>query len=163
MGKKILVFVIAGLLTSGLVFSHGVQTGNISGVVRTSGGGSLPGVIILLKSPALELPEVEAVTNASGMFGFVLLPPGTYELTFIFSGLKHVEQKGISVSAGESVTLDIELPLRAEDEAVLVEGESPGKAEERVVISEVRLKLWRQGLLALVLKPFFKQPNSLPL
>jgi hypothetical protein len=163
MGKKLIVFVIAALLMSGFVFAQAVQTGNISGIVKTPEGSALPGVIVLLRSPALDLPEIEAVTNPSGMYGFACLPPGTYEMTFIFSGLKHVEQSGIAVGAGESVCLDVHLPLRAEDEAVVVEGDIPVKNSQQVIISEIRLKLWRQGLLALVLKSFFKQPNSLPL
>jgi hypothetical protein len=163
MGKKILVFVIAGLLTAGFAFSQAAKTGSISGFVKAPGGNALSGVIVLLRSPALDLPEIEAVTTASGMYGFALLPPGIYELTFIFSGLKHVEQGGIVISAGESVSLDIQLPLRAADEDVLVEGEVPDNGKKLILISEIRTKLWRQGLLALVLKSFFKQPNSLPL
>jgi len=163
MGKKILMILISGMLMTGFVFCQVDKTGNISGIVRTPEGSALSGVIVLLRSPALDLPEIEAVTNASGMYGFACLPPGVYEVTFIFSGLKHVEQGGIAVSAEESVSLNIELPLRAADEAVVVEGEIPAEGERQMIISEIRSKLWRQGLLALVLKSFYKQPNSLPL
>ncbi|UCE43094.1 MAG: carboxypeptidase regulatory-like domain-containing protein [Candidatus Aminicenantes bacterium] len=163
MGKKILLFLIAGLMIAGFAFSEASQTGTISGVVRTPEGSALPGVIVLLRSPAFDLPEIEAFTNASGMYGFAGLSPGTYELTFIFSGLKHVEQRGIVVSAGESVSLNIDLPLRAKDEAVVVEGDFPNESNQRITIHEINLRLLRRGLFALVLGSLFNQPNSLPL
>jgi len=147
----------------GLAFSQASQTCTISGVVRTSEGNALPGVIVLLRSPVLDLPEIEAVTNASGMYGFPCLSPGTYELMFIFAGLQHVEQRGIVVSAGESISWDMELPLRAKDEAVVVEGDVPEEIHKRISVSETHLKLLRRALFVLVLRSFFNQPNSLPL
>ncbi len=117
MGKNVFLFIIAGLMTAGFAFFQASQTGTISGVVRTHEGDPLPGVIVLCKSPALDLPEIEAVTSVSGVYGFPRLSPGTYELMFIFAGLRHVERKGIAVLAGGSVSLDIDLPLRAKDES----------------------------------------------
>jgi hypothetical protein len=163
MGKKVLMILIAGMLISGLAFSQIDQTCSISGVVRTPERGALSGVIVLLKSPVLDLPEVEAVTNASGMYGFPCLSPGTYELTIIFSGLQHVDLKGIVVSEGESVTLDIDLPLRAKDEAVLVEGDLPKLGYERILTPGIRISMFYRGSFTLVLKSFFYQPTSLPL
>ena len=155
MSKRALVFSIAGLMIAGFAFSQASQTCTISGVVRTPEGNAFPGVIVLLRSPALVLPEIEAVTNASGMYGFPCLSPGTYELTFIFAGLQHVEQKGIVVSAGGSVSLDIDLPLRAKDETVVVEGDFPKESHQRITISEIRQRLFRLGLFALILRSYF--------
>ena len=163
MGKKVLTFIIAGLMIAGFAFAQANQTCAISGVVRTPEGGALRGIIVLLRSPSLELPEIEAITNASGMYGFPCLSPGTYELTFIFAGLKHVKQTGIVVSAGESVSLDIDLPLRAKDETVVVEGDLPKENHRWIAIPEIRLRLYCQGLFALVIRSVFNHPNSLPL
>jgi hypothetical protein len=163
MGKKILVFLIAGLMTAGFAFSQANQTCSISGVVRAPGGNPLSGVIVLLKSSVLDLPEIETVTNVSGMYGFACLSPGTYELTLIFSGLQHIEKSGIVVSQGESVLLDIELPLRAKNESVVVEGDIPKEGHQQIKISEIHLRLFRRGLMALVLRSLFNHPNSLPL
>lgn len=155
MSKRALVFSIAGLMIAGFAFSQASQTCTISGVVRTPEGSAFPGVIVLLRSPALVLPEIEAVTNASGMYGFPCLSPGTYELTFIFAGLQHVKQRGIVVSAGGSVALDIDLPLRAKDETVVVEGDFPKESPQRIGILNIRLRLFRLGLFALILRSYF--------
>ncbi len=163
MGKKAFTFIIAGLVVAGFAFAQANQTGAISGVIRTPEGSALSGIIVLLKSPSLDLPEIEAITNASGMYGFPCLSPGIYELTIIFSGLKHVTRSGIVVSAGESVSLDIRLPLRAKDETVVVEGDLPDGNPQWMTIPEVRLRLYCQGLFALVIRSVFNHPNSLPL
>jgi len=155
MDKKVISFFIAGLMIAGFAFSQASQTCAISGIVRTPEGDSLPGIIVLLKSPTLDLPEIEAVTNASGMYGFPCLSQGTYELTFIFAGLQHVVQSGIVVSAGESISWDIDLPLRAKDETVVVEGDFPKERHQRITIPEIRLSLYCRGLFTLVLRSFF--------
>jgi hypothetical protein len=163
MGKRVLIFFIAGLMIAGFAFSQASQTCSISGVVRTPEGDTLPGIIVLLRSSVLDLPEIETVTNASGMYGFPCLSPGTYELTFIFAGLQHVEKGGIIVSTGESISWDIDLPLRAKDETVVVEGNFPKERHQRISVSEIRLRLYCRGFFALVLRSIFNHPNSLPL
>jgi hypothetical protein len=128
MGKKVLSFIIAGLMAAGFVFSSSTQaglTGSIGGMVRTVEGESVPGVIVLLKSPALVLPEIEDVTNAAGIYRFVNLSPGTYELIFILEGLQHIVRKGIVISAGKALSLDVDLTLRALGQTIVVEGDAP--------------------------------------
>ncbi len=127
MRKKIFVFILAGLMAAGFVFSRtqAGMTGSIGGIVRTPEGDALPGVIVLLKSPALVLPEIEAVTNAAGMYRFVSLSPGMYELIFILEGLQQVVRKGIIISAGRAISLDIHLTLWAAEQAIIVEGDAP--------------------------------------
>jgi hypothetical protein len=95
--------------------------------VKTPEGDSLPGVIVLLKSPSLILPEVEDVTNAAGMYRFQDLSPGIYELTFILEGFRKIVRKNIDISVGVTVSLDIDHSLRASDEIVIVEGKEPIK------------------------------------
>ena len=152
MGKRILMFFITGLVMAGLAFSLPAQTGTISGVVRTPEGDTLRGVIVLLKSPALDLRELEAITNASGMYGFPCLPTGTYELTVVLKGLQQIVRKGIVVSAGGAVSLDMDLPLRAPEETVVVEGKAPERKYDELVFT---LRLCRQALFSLALKSFF--------
>lgn len=125
MGKKCCIFLLAALILAGLVFSQAGLTGSINGVVKTPEGAPFPGVIVLLRSPALVIPEVEAVSNQAGVFRFPGLSPGVYELSFIVRGLETYVRKGIVVSAGKTVSLDFDLPLRAAGEAVVVEGRAP--------------------------------------
>lgn len=127
MGKKIIVFFIIGFWLVGFSFSRSSQTGSINGVVKTPEGDSLPGVIVLLKSPTLILPEIEDITNAAGMYRFKNLLPGVYELTFILAGFQKIVKKDIEISSGTTVSFNIDHTLRASDEIVIVEGKEPIK------------------------------------
>ena len=121
MGKKIIVFFITGIVLAGFAYSQAGYTGSIHGIVKTPEGDSLPGVIVLLKSPSLFLPEIEDITNAAGMYRFKDLPPGVYEVTFILAGFQKIEKKDVYIYSGTTVSLDIDHTLRARDEAVIVE------------------------------------------
>jgi hypothetical protein len=127
MGKKIIIFFIIGIWLSGFAFSKPGQNGSINGIVKTPEGDSLPGVIVLLKSPSLILPEIEDVTNAAGMYRFIDLPPGVYELTFILAGFQKIVKKDIKISPGTTVSFNIDHALRASDVTVIVEGKEPIK------------------------------------
>lgn len=127
MGKKIIVFFITGIMLAGVVFSRAETKGSISGIVKTPEGDSLPGVIVLLRSPSLFLPEIEDITNAAGMYRFKELPPGVYELTFILDGFRTIVKKDVHVYKGTSVSLNIDHTLRARDETIIVEGKEPRK------------------------------------
>jgi hypothetical protein len=127
MGKKITVFIISGIFLAGIAFSQSLHTGTIQGVVKTPEGVSVPGVIVLLKSPQMVLPEFEDVTNAAGMYKFHNLSPGVYEMTFILAGFQKIVKKDITIAAGTTVSLDIDHKLRATSETVVVEGKEPRK------------------------------------
>src|SRR6476619_3980857 len=56
---------------------------SITGTVSDESGGVLPGVTVTATSPALQLPQVSAVTDATGDYQLRGLPaPGVYHLTY---------------------------------------------------------------------------------
>ena len=50
----------------------------IEGRVTDETGGALPGVTVTLKSPALQAPQLETVSDDAGRYRFARLPGGTY-------------------------------------------------------------------------------------
>ncbi len=129
MRKRLILFGLVFSLVTAVIYPRTVQTGSLTGVVRMPDGEPLAGVIVLLKGPALIIPEIEAVSNKAGVYSFAALSPGTYELSFLIKGLEKVVRKGIVITAGGTVSLDIDLPLTAPREAVLVEAEDPAKVQ----------------------------------
>ena len=127
MGKKIIVFFITAIWLAGFAFSQSGQIGSISGIVKTPEGDSLPGVIVLLKSPSIFLPEIEDITNATGMYRFQDLSPGIYELTFILEGFQKIVKKDVVVTGKMAVLVDVDHTLRARDVSVVVEEKEPIK------------------------------------
>lgn len=81
-------------------------TGRIVGKVSDPEGQALPGATVTGTSPALQGSRV-AVTDASGAFRLLNLPPGTYQVTAALEGYSTVEQPDIRIGIDRTVTLDL--------------------------------------------------------
>jgi hypothetical protein len=135
MRKQPFIYCLAFLVISAMAYAHADQTGSITGVVRTPDGEPLAGVIVLLKGPALIIPEIEVVSNKAGVYSFSGLSPGTYELSFFIRGMERIVHEGVAVSADAIVTLDVNLKWMAPSESVVVEAEVPDSVQTRTLES----------------------------
>lgn len=77
---------------------------SISATVVDKTGGVVPNAKAVLKNEASGITR-ETVTNASGVFNFPAVPPGTYTVTVSFTGLQTWEAKGIVLNQGASAAL----------------------------------------------------------
>ncbi len=115
-----LLTALAGLLTMLLLVptSALAQDGTIEGMVTDAETEEpLPGVNVIIS----EL-QVGAATTGEGTYAITGVPPGDYTLTATFVGYEDFEQE-VSVTEGETVTLDIALaPSVAELAELVVEG-----------------------------------------
>ena len=111
----------------GLVFlpaAAWAQSG-ISGVVRDSSGGVLPGVTVEAASPALIEKVRSVVTDDRGLYRIVDLRPGPYTVTFTLPGFTTFRRTGIDLRAEFTATVDAELAVGALEETITVSGEAP--------------------------------------
>ncbi|HPW16776.1 MAG TPA: TonB-dependent receptor [Candidatus Aminicenantes bacterium] len=119
---------LSGLLFLGFVLIVGaqVQTGNMSGLVLdNSDGAPLPGVGVVIASPALMTQQISTVTSDKGYYRFPALPPGEYKVTFELQGFNVLVREGIRVAVGETTPLNVKLEASAVEEQVVVTGEAP--------------------------------------
>ena len=99
-------------------------TGDIHGVITDESAAVLPGVTVTLKGRTVAgTPSV--VTNEGGVYRFLNLSPGTYELTAELQGFASSHQQAIVVSLGATTELDIMLKVSAQSETVTVTAQSP--------------------------------------
>src|SRR5215471_10662524 len=91
------------LLASAAVFAQGVQTGTVRGVVKDDQGLAMPGVTVTVTSPALQGPRT-AVTDSTGGYTFLNLPPGVYSVKYELSNFATVERQS-NVALGLTVEL----------------------------------------------------------
>ncbi len=110
-------------LSAGTV--SGQQASSIIGQVRDTSGAVLPGVTVTATSPALQVPEVTTVTDASGEYRLTPLPIGTFTVVYTLSGFQTVRREDIRLTVGFVARVDIELPVGALAETVTVSGQSP--------------------------------------
>jgi hypothetical protein len=104
--------------------SQGVQTGTVSGTVRSSDNMTLPGVTVTVTSPALQ-GEREAVSDTNGVYYLGVLPPGSYRVTFAIPGFEPVLRENVAVSAGAIVDVGATLSLARVAESVTVTAKAP--------------------------------------
>ncbi len=109
----------------GTAWAQSVGSGTIHGIVKDESGGTLPGVTATLTSPALQLPQVVAVTDQAGSYRFVDLPPGTYRLRLELSGFATSIRDELILTLGFVARVDETLKVGQLSEAITVSGQSP--------------------------------------
>jgi hypothetical protein len=125
MVKKLSMFFVAMLIIAAVSFGQSVQTGAINGKVTDQEGTVLPGITIILKSPALVVPQMTTVSNNAGVYRFPALPPGIYEVTFMLEGMNTIVRKDIVVNLGKSAEVDVSMALKTQEETIIVSGKAP--------------------------------------
>jgi hypothetical protein len=110
------------LVASGL--SAQTRTGSISGTVRDATSQVLPGVSVTLEGPSLVTAQVTTSSDA-GLYRFINLPPGTYDIRAELSGFQTITLQEIRVDIARNTPVDISMQLATVAETVTVIGESP--------------------------------------
>src|SRR5690349_6060886 len=113
---KRLIFVILLLLVPTWAAAQGL--GTISGVVKDASGAVLPGVTVEVASPALIEKMRTAVTNESGQYTVVSLPPGIYSATFTLPGFSTTKRDGIEMLANFTAQINAEMKVGGVAETV---------------------------------------------
>ena len=95
-----------------------VDRATLSGVVKDSGGGILPGATVTVTNLATNLESHQQTTEAGG-YQVVNLIPGRYRMDVELSGFKKSSQV-ITLEVGQRARLDVELPVGSFSETVTV-------------------------------------------
>ena len=98
---------------------------SVAGSTRDSSGAALPGVTVEASSPALIEKVRATVSDSSGLYRIVNLPPGTYSVTFSLPGFNQVKRDGIELTGSFTAQIDGELAVGGVTETLTVTGASP--------------------------------------
>ncbi len=93
--------------------------GRISGYVRDPSGAVVPGANVTAVSAEQQLVRTTQ-SDDTGFYNLLAMPPGTYQITVEASGFEKQVQRGVSLTLGESLRLDVELKLGAVQAEVTV-------------------------------------------
>ncbi len=113
----------ASLALPALAFGQGGDS-SIRGTVTDDSGAVLPGVTITATSPAL-ISAATAVSDSSGTYRLLNLPPGDYVLEASLSGFATSRQEGILVRASTNIGVDVVLAISGVEETITVTAETP--------------------------------------
>ena len=121
MRQKLFVLATIGLLCAPIA-AFAQQTGSVVGRVTASDGSALPGVTVEARADVLPSPRI-TVTGATGDYRLPALPPGSYTLKFVLSGMQTVTREA-AVPLGQELSIDIVLSVAGVTEAVTVRAEA---------------------------------------
>jgi hypothetical protein len=98
---------------------------SISGLVRDSSGGVLPGVTVEASSPVLIEKTRTATSDANGRYTISDLRPGAYRVTFTLPGFRTVVRDGVELAGTQVATVNGDLSVGGVQETITVSGETP--------------------------------------
>ena len=133
------------LLGAALSVSAQITTGNVSGTVKDSQGGVVPGATVSLLSETKGTRIGPVTTNETGIYVIPNVTADTYTVEISMDGFKTVKREGVKVSGGERVgvpALTLEVGGAAETvnvtaEAALVQSQS---AERSFAVSTEQIE-----------------------
>ena len=99
-------------------------TGELTGRVTDAANAVIPGVTITVRGAESGLVRT-ALTNESGDYFFLQLPPGRYTVEAELAGFKKIERPDVVVGVGTRQTLPFQLEVGAITEVLLVSGATP--------------------------------------
>lgn len=99
-------------------------TGTITGRVLDDQGAAVPGASITATSPSTGFTRT-VVSDAEGVYRLSALTVGQFDLVVELAGFASVERKGVTVSVGQTLTLDFSMKVAAVAETITVTGEAP--------------------------------------
>ena len=135
--------------------------GQIEGTVTDASGAVVPGAKIEIANDNTGYKR-SSVTDASGFYRFPLLPLGAYTVTVQASGFDPVTRKIASLSAGQSIPVDVALSVNASNTIVTVTDAAPVIEPSRTDLGSTISSSLVQNLALVSRNPYnfiLNQPN----
>src|SRR5262250_1545593 len=107
-----------GVCNAGLL-AQTAAVGRIAGSVRDSSGAVIPAVSVTARDLRTGV-QTETSTNETGDYRFLSLQVGTYSIKAAHPGFQSVEKPDLRVVVGETLTVNLELPVGSQTQVVTV-------------------------------------------
>ena len=125
--KQIAVLLFAAVLAAPItLMAQSATSASITGRVTDDSGAAMPNVAVTVTSPALQVPQVTATTDADGAYRVLDLPaPGVFKVTYSLTGFQTYIRDGLNLSVGFSARVDATMKLGRVEQTIEVVGASP--------------------------------------
>lgn len=110
-------------------------TGAIVGTVKDQSGAVIPGAEVIVKNVGTGETRTVSSTEA-GRYSAPFLVPGNYEVTARATGFTEVITKDLRLEVGQTLTADVEMPVKAGQESVTVTSEAALVETEKFDVSQ---------------------------
>ena len=115
---------VVGAIAALVLSASAQNTGSISGVIKDSSGGVIPGADVIVTNTQTGV-ETRTVSSDDGTFQFASVLPGSYIVTAELSGFKRYPSWPFEVHVGDRLTFKIRLEIGNAAEEVTVTADAP--------------------------------------
>jgi len=113
-----------------------VDTGTISGTVRDSSGGVIPGATVTLTNDGTG-QSISTTSGSVGEYTFSPVKIGHYSVSAEIKGFQKVRQNNVTVDVQQKVVVDFALPVGQSIETVIVDTAPPALQTEEASVGQV--------------------------
>jgi hypothetical protein len=113
------LFAVSILVCAAAAVMAQAGRGGISGLVADQSGAIIPGAVVTAQDLANGVKQT-TVSSGAGLYSFISLSPGTYELTFEVKGFERVVLQNIPVTVDQVTTANAALKVGSTSETVTV-------------------------------------------
>ena len=117
-------------------FAQNIGAGTITGTLTDPAGSVVPGAAVAVHNTNTGA-TVSLTTNGAGIYVAPFLAPGSYEITASKTGFGTILRKDLTLQVGQTLTVDIALPLQTTTETVTVTGEQSIVDMQKTDMSQV--------------------------
>lgn len=129
------LFACLMVLGCGLARAQSVDTAGLEVDVKDPSGALVAGATLTLTQTTTHDVRT-GVTNSKGVYRFVELPVGSYELTVEHAGFAETHQTGLTLSVGQASTLPVSMAVANGAEIVQVNGDVSQIDPDRTTIGQ---------------------------
>jgi hypothetical protein len=119
------VYALACVLALSMPAVAQEQTGQINGTVKDTSGAVLPGVTVEALSLATGAVASSVATDGAGVYRFIGLRPGKYEISAKLQGFTTTKSQPVDLRLGQVLAVELALAVGGVAESVSVTAESP--------------------------------------
>src|SRR5262247_1602267 len=128
--KVLFLFIALGLGASPALGQARSSSADLTGTVSDPSKTPIRGASVTATNLAIGLAR-SAMTDASGAYRIPLLPPGVYEVKIELNGFSTQIKKDVTLTVGQTLTLNFEMALGGPKEALVIETDVPVTEPER--------------------------------
>src|SRR6185369_8543260 len=126
--------VVVGIILFLATAAFAAVGGSISGTVKDSTGGVIPGAMITVTNASLRT-EFKTVTDTRGYFSFPNLAVGTYDLSVDATGFRSEKKNRLVIDVNTALDLSVTLEVGTVSQEVSVETEVANEAVQVETVS----------------------------
>ena len=123
-GRRFFALILFLILLPNVTFAQSAGS-TIHGTVTDESGAAMPGVLVLLSSPSLQVGQITAISDAGGNYRFGELPAGLYRIAFELEGFKAYILSEFRLTIGFVARVDAVMAVGGLQESITVTGASP--------------------------------------